>query len=180
MASLFYIGFVRKALFEPIGIKWADMTHISEYDPRTLQVKENTQTLYYSFPAATPPEVGFLPRDWTDIGGGGGWVMSARDLARFWAHLRYGNILSAAAVDLLFPYSSPGDSFVTSYLKDDFGTYFMKRGNASDGRGGYDAWVVDFPGNVQLAIRSNFAIPNIRDSVILPAFKKAWKKGKKA
>lgn len=179
MAAKFYISFVRKTLLEPIGITRADMTHLSEYDPRPEPLKESTQTLYYRFPVPNVPELGFYPWDWTEIGGGGGWIISARDLSRFWAHLRYGKILSDASLGLLFSYSSPNDSFVTSARQDAWGIHFNKRGNASDGIGGYESWVWDFPGNIQLTIVSNFQTPNLGTNVIVPAYQQAWQKDKK-
>lgn len=66
---------VRETIFEPMGIKDADF---KSADPAA--------TLLYN---STNEVKGYAVGDWLLSGGGGGWFLSAVDLARFLAHLRY-------------------------------------------------------------------------------------------
>lgn len=50
-----------------------------------------------------PPMSGVDTGDWTLVGGGGGWYMSATELAQFLAHLRYGkDFLSKQSRELMY------------------------------------------------------------------------------
>ncbi len=66
---------VRELVFTPMGIKNVDMKDGSEL-PTRLYSKNNNAA-------------GYVVGDWTELGGGGGWFMSAIELAQFMAHLRY-------------------------------------------------------------------------------------------
>ena len=174
--SQWYIRYVRKAILNPIGVQLADMCHVSEFDSRPLETKKATQTRYYPYPLekASNGEEGL---DWTSTGGGGGWVISARDLARFWAHLRGGLILSGSATDRFFNVVAPDESFaVFPDVTNGHGLGFWKRGQATEFNGGYCSQLWDLPGGVQLTFVSNCNInPSTNTTAILKAYKEAWK-----
>ncbi|WP_337871074.1 serine hydrolase domain-containing protein [Meiothermus sp.] len=77
-----YVEYVSEHVLKPMGIFDAG-----------CKPAGSAQTLFYQFGEDTS---GWNPSDWTLICGGGGWNMWARELAAFLAHLRYGNVLSAA------------------------------------------------------------------------------------
>ncbi|CAN5266305.1 hypothetical protein BH10ACI1_BH10ACI1_30740 [soil metagenome] len=70
-----YKEIVRELVLTPSEIKNADMVDKSESPTRWYNQNNNAN--------------GYKEGDWTTSGGGGGWVLSAYELAQFMAHLRY-------------------------------------------------------------------------------------------
>lgn len=83
-----YKEIVRELVFTPSELQNIDMKYTSEAPTRWYNQNNNAK--------------GYADTDWTLIGGGGGWVMSAYELAQFMAHLRYDDkILKPASRKLM-------------------------------------------------------------------------------
>lgn len=149
----FYKAAVRSILFQPIGIQNADMKNT---DP--------VPTLLYS---TDPREAGLLNGDWTEVGAGGGWFLSAIDLARFFAHLRYNNNILTPETRLKMNDLSkcPGPAcrmlgWQRPYLGE-YGYYYYHSGSLTYGakedptKSGMRGVVMNFPNNVQAVLLVN-------------------------
>ena len=108
-ASYYYADWVRDNILLPIGCsKGVYMNPVNRYIPGGDN-GESKQTLYYHYPGTGSS--GLKGENWSLKGGGGGWFLSATDLARFWGHLKTGKLLSKVSTDLIFNYDTPYDSF---------------------------------------------------------------------
>ena len=168
-ASFFYRLYIQQEIFNKLGVMNADCVSPSAEQP----------TLFYTNAANTP---GVDYGDWTMICGGGGYYLSAIDLANFLANIRYNNdILSAVNRDIM------RDNYIgwseNGTLNGEHGEYFNHGGsiNSSDptgaNLGNMRGLIVQFPNNVDLAVMTNSEIGaadlSIR-TVVLNAYDNAW------
>lgn len=159
---------MQQEIFNKIGVMNADCVSPSAEQP----------TLFYTNAASTP---GVDYGDWSMICGGGGYYLSAVDLANFLANIRYNsNILSPANGDIMrnnyIGWSENGT------LIGAHGEYFNHGGsiNSSDptgtNLGNMRGLIVQFPNNVDLALMVNSEIQpdqNIR-TIVFNAYENAW------
>jgi CubicO group peptidase (beta-lactamase class C family) len=162
-----YVESVNKLVFQPMGLFNASCKSEGDFLP----------TRFYNL--ETPKTNGTLTGDWTEISGGGGWYLSAVDLARFLAYQRYDdNILTPAS----------RKQMETSYLgwmpagvwpvKGDFGVYYAHKGDLfygpSDARNGMTSCIMNYPNGVQVALLVNSLGAYKRaDSLLVEAFDNA-------
>jgi D-alanyl-D-alanine carboxypeptidase len=136
---------VNKLVLEPMGILNANCKSEGDFLPTRL----------YSFPHNN--KKGTLTDDWTLVSGGGGWYLSAVDLARFLAHLRYNNNILTPATrkmmnDNLMGWRPEGWSY-----KGDFGLYLAHGGGLNYGTDSMTSCIMNFPNGVQVALLINSA-----------------------
>ena len=169
----FYKAAVRVYLFGPMGINNADMVNP---DPQP--------TLFYS---PDPLEKGVQSGDWTEIGAGGGWYLSAVELSRFFSYLRYDNdILKPATRHQMNDLSKcPGaDCRMLGWQKPHYGEmgiYYYHTGSLTYGddtdvtKRGMRGVVMNFPNNTEVVLLVNSIGPyeNVRD-LVADAFDEAW------
>lgn len=173
-----FCDIVRNTVFTPMGIKNVSMKDDNKYATRFYNKNNNAP--------------GYKTGDWTEIGGGGGWFMSAYELGTFMNHLRYDdNILAPSTRKLM------DDNFLgwedpaawSAQYKGKYGDYL--------GHGGFLQWnkddpktivgantaIVNFPSGVQavLLINSLGSYPN-KETLLKDAFDAAVvvKQNKKA
>jgi CubicO group peptidase (beta-lactamase class C family) len=165
-ASFFYRLYVQQEIFNKIGVNNADCV------PST----QSPVTLLYTFNQNTP---GQNTGDWSMICGGGGWYLSAIDLANFMANLRYTNILlSETGKDIM------DDNFIgwapSSSPTGQYGRYFGHGGSlgytSSTGSGGMASMIMKFPINVEVTLVINStggSYPGLAQ-LLQTAFDNAW------
>jgi CubicO group peptidase (beta-lactamase class C family) len=169
----FYKAAVRVHLFTPMGIQNADMENA---DPQP--------TLLYS---TNPLEKGIKNGDWTEVGAGGGWYLSAVELARFFSYLRYdNNILKPATRKQMNDLSEcPGpDCRMLGWQRPHYGEqgiYYYHSGSLTYGadddltKSGMRGVVMNFPNNTEVVLLVNSIGPyeSVRD-LVADAFDEAW------
>ncbi len=170
VASDFYRIVVKNWILSPCGVSQADVSPIP-FD-------SDKQTLYYPSPLPQPSVPGGSIGDWTLISGGGGWFISTRDLAAFWAHLRFGTVVSGAVKKLLFPSSGLSCGLGVGSVKGGL-SYFRNGDLRISGAGaGCYALLSDLPGGVQLALTSNQRVSanpgGAIGSLISQAYGESW------
>ena len=167
-ASFFYRLYIQQEIFDKLGVLNADCVSPSAEQP----------TLFYTNAANTP---GVDYGDWTMICGGGGYYLSAIDLANFLANIRYNNnILSEVNRNIM------RDNYIgwseNGTLNGEHGEYFNHGGSinstgpAGGNQGNMRGLIVQFPNNVDLAVMTNSEIGadlSIR-TVVLNAYDNAW------
>ena len=167
-ASFFYRLYIQQEIFDKLGVLNADCVSPSAEQP----------TLFYTNAANTP---GVDYGDWTMICGGGGFYLSAIDLANFLANIRYNNdILSAANRDIM------RDNYIgwseLGTLVGAHGEYFNhggsinNTGSAGGNQGNMRGLIIQFPNNVDLALMTNSEIGadlSIR-TVVFNAYENSW------
>lgn len=172
-----YVKIVRDTVFTPMGIKNVSMKDDNKYATRLYNKSNNA--------------AGYKVGDWTEIGGGGGWVMSAYELATFMANVRYNDNILAPSTRKLMDDHFLGwqDPAAWTQLKGKYGDYLghggLLRYNTSSDETivGMVSVIVNFPSGYQgvLLINSFGNYPNkeqlMRDAfdqaVVLKPFKKA-------
>lgn len=173
-ASYYYAEWVRNNILLPIGcFKGVDMNPTSRHNPGPVN-GEDVQTYYYN--GAKPDAKGGPCWNWALFGGGGGWVLPPRDLARFFAHLKHQKILGPGMTKEIFNYDSPGNSMSLFSRQDEHGVHFNKNGVAGEDIAHYQSYVWDFAVGAQLSLLFNadyLADPD--NDVIWPAYTDAWK-----
>lgn len=158
---------VRETVFEPMGIKDADF---KQADP--------VPTLLYH----TANEVkGYAVGDWLLSGGGGGWFLSAVDLARFLSHLRYNDkILSPTTRQTMNDFRlgwRPPKEYPTVVGKH--GNYFAHGGGLnykSEGEPvGMSSGIMDYGDGVQAALVINsLGAYGDKIKILRDAYDNAW------
>ena len=158
---------VRETVFEPMGIKDVEF---KSADP--------VPTLLYN----TANEVkGYPVGDWLLSGGGGGWFLSAVDLARFLAHLRYNDkILTPATRQTMNDFRlgwRPPKEYPTVVGKH--GSYYAHGGGLKYGTDeepvGMSSGIMDYGNGVQAALVVN-SLGTYADKILIlrDAFDNAW------
>lgn len=131
LTSLLYQWYVGNNVLAPAGVSGPDAN--GEWPG--VQPTAGTETLSYFFPNASGNVPGASWGNWSPIAGGGGWHLSAYDLAAFMAYLRFSDtILSPAARTLMndrfFGYHDPAVS--TLYASFALGKFGVYRGHGGD------------------------------------------------
>jgi CubicO group peptidase (beta-lactamase class C family) len=167
LVSNTYVDTVNKLVLEPMGILNANTKPEGDFLPTRL----------YSF--LDMKKKGTVTGDWTPVSGGGGWYLSAFNLAQFLAHLRYDNkILSPATRKLMddnfLGWMTPQGWPVTG----DFGVYRAHEGDLgydSDPKNGMTSIIMNYPNGVQVVILVN-SLGTYTKAVSLAriAFDNAW------
>jgi D-alanyl-D-alanine carboxypeptidase len=171
-----YIEIVRNTVFTPMGISNVSMNDTNEYQTRFYNTANNA--------------AGTKAGDWSKIGGGGGWYMSALELGKFMAAVRYDDNILAPSTRKLMDDNFLGwqDPAAWWQLRGKYGDYLGHGGllKWNDGddtkRTGMVSVIANFPSGVQgvLLINSFGDYPNkellIRDAfdqAVVPMAKKA-------
>ena len=159
---------VRSLIFEPMDIKNADF---KSADP--------VPTLLYN----TANEAkGYPVGDWLTNGGGGGWFLSAVDLASFLAHLRYDDQVLKPPMRKLMDdnrlgWRPPKD--YASSVHGKYGDYFAHGGGLNYGTKsapvGMSSGIMSYPNGVQVALLIN-SLGTYGDKIVIlkDAFDEAW------
>ncbi len=158
---------VRELIFEPMGIKDADF---KQADPAPT-------LLYHTAHDAKGVAVG----DWLLKGGGGGWFLSAVDLARFLAHLRYNDkILNPTTRQIMYDNRlgwRPPKEYWT--VEGKHGNYHAHGGaltyNSGAEKVGMSSGIMDYGNGVQAALVIN-SLGTYADKILIlrDAFDNAW------
>lgn len=168
MASAAFIKIVRETVFTPMGIKNVSMNDTNETATRFYNKNNNA--------------AGVKAGDWTETGGGGGWYMSAYELATFMSHVRYNDNILAPSTRKLMDDDFLGwqDPAAWKQLRGKYGDYLghgglLKYNDGSDAtRVGMVSVIVNFPSGVQgvLLINSFGSYPN-KEQLMTDAFDQA-------
>ena len=121
--------------------------------------------------------------DWTKVGGGGGWYLSARELAQFLAYVRYSDKILTPATRKLMDENYLGwmapDEWDLNY---EHGAYLGHRGdlrwNKDDPakRVGMTSLILNYPNGVQVAVLVNsLGTYGQIHTQLASAFDAAWK-----
>lgn len=142
-----YVKIVNERVFGPAQVQKATC-----YPPRT------NIALLYRFPYDGLP--GGNPGDRTQLAGGGGWYISARELGSVIAYLEYSEaILSMEAREIMKQNFLGYEEGASTSNSDDHGTYWMKNGGFTiDGEEpsrGVKTVICDFPYGIQVALVIN-------------------------
>jgi CubicO group peptidase (beta-lactamase class C family) len=166
-----FVQIVQQTVFSPMGITNVAMKNDGKYATRFYNTNNNA--------------AGYKDTDWTEIGGGGGFYLSAYELAVFMSNLCYNdNILWPSTRKLMDDYflgwQDPNEW--TDY-QGQYGDYLGHGGGLGYGSGenrvGMNSIVVNFPSGVQcvLLINSLGDYPDKRrlvkdafDQAVVPAF----------
>ncbi len=139
----------RELVFTPAGLQNIDMKDAAQY-PTRLYNKNNDAP-------------GYAVGDWTESGGGGGWFMSAYELAQAFAHIRYNDKILTPAYRKLMDDSMLGweDPAVWTQLKGKYGDYLghggLLRYNTSkpETTVGMVSFAVNYPSGIQAVLLVN-------------------------
>lgn len=139
-----YVAAVNQLVLEPMGILNASCKSEGDFLP----------TRFYSFP--DNKKNGSLAGDWTLKSGGGGWYLSAVNLAQFLAHLRYNNKILTPATRKIMDDNMLGWRQGGSY-KGDHGLYLAHGGGLNDSTGVLfmSTCIMNFPNGVQASLMIN-------------------------
>lgn len=171
LTSARYVETVNKWTLAPMGIPEARCEFFS-----------NThETRFYTYPDNGAP--GRLAGDWTKVGGGGGWYLSARELAQFLAYVRYSDKILTPATRKLMDENYLGwmdpDEWDLNY---EHGGYLGHRGdlryNKDDPakRVGMTSMILNYPNGVQVAVLVNsLGTYGQIHTQLAAAFDAAWK-----
>lgn len=156
---------IRQLVFTPMGIQNVDMKNASQIPTRLYNDDNNAP--------------GYAVGDWTELGGGGGWFMSAVELAQFMAHLRYNDKILNPATRKMMDDGFLGwqDPAAWKQLKGKYGDYLGHGGllkyndDSPQTIVGMVSVVVNFPSGVQgiLLINSFGKYPN-KEQLMTDAF----------
>jgi CubicO group peptidase (beta-lactamase class C family) len=158
---------VRDLIFVPMGIKDADF---KQADP--------APTLLYN---TANTAKGYAVGDWLLSGGGGGWFLSAVDLARFLAHLRYNDQILNPTTRALMNDNRLGwrPPQVYSTVRGKHGNYYAHGGglnyNSEGQKVGMASGIMDYGNGVQAALVIN-SLGTYGDKIriLRDAFDNAW------
>jgi CubicO group peptidase (beta-lactamase class C family) len=162
-----YKAAVRKLVLDPMGIFNANCKLEGDFLP----------TRFYSF--FDMKKKGTLTGDWTLSSGGGGWYLSAVNLAQFLAHLRYDNKILSPQTRKLMDDNSLGWVTPTAWpVTGDFGVYHSHEGDLfydNEPRNGMTSVIMNYPNGVQIALLVN-SLGTYQKAVVLTreAFDNAW------
>lgn len=182
--SALYKKHVNDLVLKPMGIQNADCAN-----PDPLQ------TRLYAFPDAGFPST--LTGDWTLSAGGGGWYLSAVELARFLAHVRYNDAILTPATRRLMDAGMLGWRAGSSPTGD-YGLYRAhggglgyspalpkpNEGSLDDIKipvqsNGMTGCIMNFPNGAQVSLLINSSGPfGDKYTLLKEAFDNAWVLGK--
>ncbi len=136
-----YKEIVRELVLTPSEIKNVDMKYGSYASTRWYNQSNKAN--------------GYADTDWTLSGGGGGWVMSAYELAQFMAHLRYDDKVLKPATRKLMDDNLLGweDPAAWKQFQGVYGNYLGHGGGLSYGKAetlvGMNSVIINYPGDIQ-------------------------------
>jgi CubicO group peptidase (beta-lactamase class C family) len=164
LTSTCYVSIMNSFVFGPCGIPNAKMKPDSN---------DEAKTLLYTFPATGA--AGSDGGDWTKIGGGGGWVLSAYDLAKFLAYLGHSEVLLSSAVRTQMDTKRYGWRQVSG---SSGATYLHHYGTIAWNGGKMRGSIIKFPGGIEavLLVNSHLVNPAVNDHpsrVLVAAYEKA-------
>jgi D-alanyl-D-alanine carboxypeptidase len=163
LVSNSYKDTVNKLVLEPMGILNANTKSEGDFLPTRL----------YSFP--DNKKKGTLTNDWTLVSGGGGWYLSAVNLAQFLAHLRYNNKILTPATRKLMDDNLMGWRPAGWSYKGDYGLYLAHGGGLNYGTDAMASCIMNFPNGVQVALLINSAgTYSDKYKLLGGAFDNAW------
>ena len=166
-----YVETVNQKTLAPMGIAEAKMMpYGNTIEPRFYISPDNGVT-------------GKLAGDWTKTGGGGGWNLSAIELAKFLAHVRYNDkILTPATRKLMDEHHLGWMDPAEWDLFREHGAYLGHRGdlNGKDAKNvkvaGMTSLILNFPNGVQVALLVNsLGTYGSTHKVVAEAFDASWK-----
>lgn len=166
-----YVQTVNQKTLAPMGIAEAKMMpYGNTIEPRFYITPDNKIT-------------GKLAGDWSKIGGGGGWNLSARELAQFLAHVRYNDKILTPATRKLMDDNYLGWMDPEEWdLFREHGAYLGHRGdlNWKDADkvkvAGMTSLILNFPNGVQVSLLVNsLGTYGSTHKVVAEAFDGAWK-----
>lgn len=169
--SEIYVKTVNQKTLAPMDIAEAKMmAYGNTIEPR-----------FYISPDNSAP--GRLGGDWTKTGGGGGWNLSAMELAKFLAHVRYNDKILTPATRKLMDENHLGWMDPEEWdLFREHGAYLGHRGdlNWKDAKNvkvaGMTSLILNFPNGVQVALLVNsLGTYGSTHIVVAEAFDAAWK-----
>lgn len=174
LTSTKYVETVNQQTLAPMGIAEASMKGMMAFgntiEPRMYIVPDNNAA-------------GKLAGDWTKIGGGGGWNLSARELAQFLAHVRYNDKILTPATRKLMDENYLGWMDPAEWdLNREHGAYLGHRGdlNWKDADkvkvAGMTSLILNFPNGVQVSLLVNsLGTYASTHRAVAEAFDGAWK-----
>jgi CubicO group peptidase (beta-lactamase class C family) len=174
LTSGIYIATVNQKTLAPMGIAKASMLGMMAFgntiEPRMYIVPDNNAA-------------GKLAGDWTKIGGGGGWNLSAVELAQFLAHVRYDDKILTPATRKLMDENYLGWMDPAEWdLNREHGAYLGHRGdlNWKDANkvkvAGMTSLILNFPNGVQVSLLVNSLGTYVSThKAVAGAFDDAWK-----
>ena len=136
-----YKEIVRDLVFTPSGLKNIDMKDTSEVPTRWYNQNNSAS--------------GYVEADWTLSGGGGGWVMSAYELAEFMVHLRYDDKILTPATRKIMDDNMLGweDPAAWKQFQGKYGNYLGHGGGLNYGKPetlvGMNSVIINYPSGVQ-------------------------------
>lgn len=154
-----------------------------------LKAQDTNPTLFYGLPGDLfngQPLNGYVEVDWTNVAGGGGWYMSAVEMAQFMAHLRFNNqVLSPAARQAMYQgFLGFGDpvAFANRVVGNDGALYHVHGGVLQYGgplNGRSNTWyhfscLYDFGSGIQAVILINGAQATDRCIGLKNAYESSW------
>lgn len=160
LTSLIYQAYISNFVLDPSGVTSLD----ANGDWAGLTPTAPTQTLSYFFPNASGNVTGAGWGNWTAMAGGGGWYLSAYDLAAYMAHVRYDDALLSPAArqrmnENFYGYHDPAVSnFNASFANGKFGVYRAHGGDLGNGgtpSKGMGACIMNFSEGVQAVVLIN-------------------------
>lgn len=146
-ASENYVKIVQDTVFIPMGIKNVTMKDDGKYSTRFYNKDNNA--------------AGYKAEDWTEFGGGGGFVMSAYELATFMANVRYNDNILAPSTRKLMDDNFLGwqDPAAWTAYKGKFGDYLGHGGGLNYGpdsaKVGMNSIVINYPSGYQAVLLIN-------------------------
>lgn len=172
------------ALAATMFLNWALPLFGNAGVPFSCDPLANAPTRDYNFPADGNPGYAYGPMSLSC--GGFGVFLSATDLARVLANLRYtGNLLAPATYTQMksgyMGFMDPGNQY--GYAQGTFGKYFVHAGDWDHASGGMNTCVMVFPINVEAAVVINSSGKNAGQAnfsrgsqcnVLKWAFENAW------
>jgi len=158
---------VRELIFVPMGITGAD-----------FKSADAAPTLLYN---AANTAKGYSVGDWLLSGGGGGWFLSAVDLARFLAHLRYNDKILNPTTRALMNDNRLGWRPPKEYsaVRGKHGNYHAHGGglnyNSEGQKVGMASGIMDYGNGVQAALVINsLGTYGDKIKILRDAFDNAW------
>jgi CubicO group peptidase (beta-lactamase class C family) len=174
LTSAKYVETVNQKTLAPMGIAAASMMGNTAFgntiEPRMYIVPDNDAA-------------GKLAGDWTKTGGGGGWNLSAIELAQFLAHVRYNDKILSPATRKLMDENYLGWMDPAEWdLNREHGAYLGHRGdlNWKDANkvkvAGMTSLILNFPNGVQVSLLVNsLGTYASTHKAVAGAFDDAWK-----
>jgi len=174
LTSTKYVETVNQKTLAPMGIAPASMMGMMAFgntiEPRLYIAPDNNAA-------------GKLAGDWTKTGGGGGWNLSAVELAQFLAHVRYDDKILTPATRKLMDENYLGWMDPAEWdLNREHGAYLGHRGdlNWKDANkvkvAGMTSLILNFPNGVQVSLLVNSLGTYVSThKAVAAAFDEAWK-----